>query len=153
MTNNTKLITQLEQLRSKTVDEINNRILYWRTYDKELRSAKADNRKLTIEGMICPTPYVVPETGNLEWRYHILTYEKDLKAQVKYLRNFADELDHRIESMTANQDDIFYSEETMNATAEYYKNRAEEMSVVLDEDIDGEENEDEIMSVGSPPTI
>jgi hypothetical protein len=136
MANNSSLIVRLEQIRSKIVEETVQRILYWREYNKELSAAKRHNREPKLNGMICPTPYEVPETGELEWRYHILTYERDLKTQVKYLRDLVEEIDYKLKTLKLGSDHgnkILYSLETQDRMVSYYQERAEEMSVYFED--------------------
>jgi hypothetical protein len=80
---------QIEQL-IRMKDDINQTIcerrLAFEANDNERKLAAYDHREPKYAFAVYPSPWPNKETGEIEWRYHILVYEKDFNLQVDYLK-------------------------------------------------------------------
>jgi hypothetical protein len=97
----------------------------------EMYQAKKENREPDRKkgALITPSPYLNPtKPPVLEWRYHILTYERDWEKQEKYLRHLITQIAEFGRSLIIKPEEkeegILYSPESQEETMIYYIHRA-----------------------------
>ncbi|MFZ0567923.1 MAG: hypothetical protein WAM22_07960 [Nitrososphaeraceae archaeon] len=75
------MIERLEDIKREINKSIDDRKKWWEIHNQ----AEIEKRKPSQEGVIYPSPYDNLETGELEWRWHILVRKQDLDRQLEHL--------------------------------------------------------------------
>lgn len=96
-----QVIVRLQEIKLELDKSINDRKTWWQINCK----AETENREPTQKGGVYPSPYNNPETGDLEWRWHILVRKQDLDAQVEHLTKLVKEIDKKIAFLQMHDDD------------------------------------------------